>query len=88
MNPRIRELCDKAELNKPNSEFKPEMYTSFAWMRALGSARVSAASDLGISDRTLERWENKVNKNLEFEEFAELVKLAVGYEFDQRFGTE
>lgn len=88
MNPRIRELCDKADLNKPNSEFKPEMYTSFVWMRAMGSARVSAASDLGISDRTLDRWENKVNENLSGEEFAELIVLSVNHEFDQRFGSE
>jgi len=80
MNPRIRELCKKAELPKP------EMYTSFVWMRSLGDARISAAKDLGVHDKTLERWENKVNENLELEEFAELVVLAVNYEYKQKGG--
>lgn len=82
MNSKIVELCKKANLPKPQA------YTSFVWMRSLGNARISAASDLGVSDKTLERWENKVNENLTGNEFAELVVLAINFEFDKRFKQE
>jgi hypothetical protein len=88
MKDRIKELCKKANLNEEPTSFKPEIYTSFVWMRSLGDARISAAKDLGVHDRTLERWENKVNENLELEEFAELVVLAVNFEYKQRIGSE
>lgn len=80
MKDRIEELCEKADLPKPFT------YSSFVWMRSLGDARVSAAADLGVSERTLQRWEAKVVDNLTGDERAELVCKCVGFEYEKRLG--
>lgn len=80
MKDRIKELCDKANLPKP------EMYTSFVWMRACGHFKKYVAFDLGVSPRTLSRWEDKTDKYLDERERCELVKSSIMFEYNQRIG--
>ena len=78
MKKKIEELCDKANLTKP------EMYTSFVWSRAFGDFKRSIADDLGISERTLRRWEIKTSEKLEGSERSELIALSVEHEYKTR----
>ena len=80
MKDRIYELCEKAKLPKPGA------YTSFVWLRACGDFKRSAADDLSVSVRTLDRWENKVTDNLTAYERSELIGLSVKHEFEKRLG--
>lgn len=68
---RIAELAEKARLPDP------EAYTEFVWKRAQGKFKNKIAEEIGISERTLTRWEKKTQKHLDTEEREELVYKAV-----------
>jgi len=78
----IEELCEKANIRKPYQ------FTSWIFMRADGVDKQDAASMIGISEKTLKRYEDKVDKNLEDSERFLLTKLAVDHEFAERIDLE
>lgn len=67
-------------------EEKTEQLTGFLYMRALGGTKQRIASELGVSRRTLQRWENQLAENLNPEQRHRLITAAVSKEFAERIG--
>lgn len=77
----VEDLARSAGLEKQSSKL-----TRFLFFRALGGDKKSIASDLGVSAKTLTRWENKINENLTGFERTRLVVNAVRLEYDKQYG--
>lgn len=65
---------------------KTGQLTSFLYMRALGATKKGIASELGLTRRTLQRWENQLAENLNPEQRHRLITAAVSKEFAKRIG--
>lgn len=75
----VDDLAFKAEIEKEGQ------LASFLYLRAKGMYKTESSGLVGVSTRTLGRWEEKMEENLNALEQSELVAKAVVLEHEERF---
>lgn len=65
---------------------KPFQLSSWLFFRALNEDKKDAVDLLGVSGKTLRRWEWRMDENLTRDEEALLVKESIVMEYEERIG--
>lgn len=83
----MTELADKAvkQLSEKAGIDKSGQLSNFLYLRALGKDKTEIADNIGVNRKTLKRWEDKLDENLEPGMKSELIMNGMASEHQKRF---